>query len=365
MTSPRAPARRLPVGGDLDDRVVAWTSDSCHWQTEPVKRTPPAVLMLLAVALAGCQSEPTAEPPRPVASVAPEPAPAYDDAGEPAEAVLSLVPQSADTLTVTDWDRVRAQLGLPDLTSEDLMTDRLGFWQRAETEVALLTDGLLRAESSRLELDYGFTQDDVDWEARWTGEDGRGFVLGLRPDLDLDGVRRAIADGVGPLQGAELRAGDHLVTLGTADADVWANDEAWAPLVDEPAATTYLHRGCTPLHAALGPDADAEDQAALLAEHPVTTLEDLPRFAVAYGDNTATVWVEPDRTDLFERMRIGEDWPVAGFASVYVNGAADPASGRLGYAVPDPPRAAGLALLGELPFAICPEVVPFEEPTGL
>lgn len=330
-----------------------------------MKHTPPAVLMLLAVALAGCQSEPTAEPARPRASVAPEPAPAYDAADEPAEAVLSLVPQSADTLTVTDWDRVRAQLGVPDLTSEDLMTDRIGFWRRAETEVALLTDGLLRPGNSRFEVDYGFTQDDVDWEARWTGEDGRGFVLGLRPDLDLAGVRRAIADGVGPLGDAELRAADRLVVLGTADVDVWANDEAWAPLVDEPAATTFLHRGCTPVHEALGPDADAGDQSALLAEHPVTTLEDLPRFAVAYGDNTATIRVGPDRTDLFDRMRISEDWPVAGFASVYVNGAADPASGRLGYAVPDPPRAAALALLGELPFAICPEIAPFEESTGL
>jgi len=279
--------------------------------------------------------------------------------------VLSLVPQSADTITVMHWDEVRVQLGLPDLTSEDLMTDRLAFWERARTDAALLTDGLLRDETSMLELDYGFTQDDVDWEARWTGDDGPGYVLALRPDLDLAGVRRAIEDGVAPLEDAELVAEDHLVVSGTSDVDVWGNEEQWAPLVDEPATATYLQRGCLPLNEALGPDADAEDQEALLAEHPVTTLDELPGFALAYGDHTATFWVEPGRSDLFERLRIGEDWPDPGFPDAYVNGAADPSSGRLGYTLPDPPAAAGLALLGELPFGICADVVPFEEPTGL
>ena len=136
-------------------------------------------------------------------------------------------------------------------------------------------------------------------------------------------------------------------------------------LVDEPATATYLHRGCFPLHEALGPDAGAEEQEALLAEHPVTTLEELPGFAVAYGGHTATVRMEPGRDDLFERLRIGEDWPVPSFGDTYVNGAADPSTGRLGYSLADPTAAAGLALLGELPFAICSEVVPFEEPTGL
>ena len=76
--------------------------------------------------------------------------------------------------------------------------------------------------------------------------------------------------------------------------------------------------------------------------------------AVAYGDHLATVWVEPGRDDLFERLRIGEDWPVDGFADAYVNGAADPSTGRLGYTLPDPPTAAGLALLEELPFGDLP-----------
>ena len=189
-------------------------------------------------------------------------------------------------------------------------------------------------------------------------------MVALRPDLPLDGVRRAVADGVGPLAGAQVRAADHLIVKGVADADVWANETRWGPLVDEPATATYLRRGCVPLHEALGPDAGAEEQDALLAEHPVTTLAPLDGFALTFGDHAATVRVEPDRTDLFERLRIGEDWPVRGFPQAYVDGAADPASGRIGYTVPRPPAAVGLALLEELPFAVCDEVVPREEPTG-
>jgi hypothetical protein len=315
----------------------------------------PAVLALLALlVLTGCQADEPQQRPRPLAPVAPEPAPAYDATAEPAAAVLALVPQTADTVTVTDWDAIRVQLGQPDLTSDDLVTDRIAFWERVDTEAAALTDGMLRGEASTLELDHGFTQDDVDWEAHWRGEDGHGFALALRPGLDLDGVREAIREGVGPLDGAELRAEDRLVVAGTSDTDVWANEEQWEPLVDEPATATYLQRGCTPLDEALGPDVDAEDRARLLEEHPLTTLDELPGFALAFGDHTAIVWVEPGRADLFERLRIGEDWPVPPFAATFTNGAADPSSGRLGYAVDDPPAAVALTLLRELPFALCP-----------
>ncbi len=64
-----------------------------------------------------------------------------------------------------------------------------------------------------------------------------------------------MAEGVGPLEGAELRAGDHLVVKGVAEEDVWANEPRWGPLVSEPATSTYLRRGCVPLGDALGPDA--------------------------------------------------------------------------------------------------------------
>ena len=312
--------------------------------------------LLVGLLVAGCSEDPAPPQASRPADVPPEPAPPFDGRAEPAEAVLSLVPQDAEVVTVTDWDLVRVQLGQPDLTSEDLMSDRLEFWRRVESEAAALTGGLLRGEESRLALDYGFTQDDVDWEARFTGEDGPGFVIALRPDLPLDGVRRAVADGVGPLAGAELRPADHLVVEQVADADVWGNESRWAPLVGEPATATYLHRGCVPLPEALGPDAGVEERDRL--RDPVTTLDPLDGFALTFGDHDATVRVDPDRADLFDRLRVGEDWPVPGFPQAYVDGAADPASGRIGYSVPRPPVAVGLALVGELPFAVCDEVVP-------
>ena len=322
------------------------------------------LVLLLAVLAAGCSDDsPPPRAPR-LAELAPEPAPPYDDAAEPAEAVLALVPRAAEVVTVTDWDQVRVQLGQPELTSEDLVSDRLAFWQRVDAEVATLTQGLLRDHDSRLFLDHGFSQDDVDWEARWAGGGERGFALGLRSDLDLTGVREAIAAGVGPLAGAQLRAGDALVVSGAAEEDVWASEERWAPLVAGPASSTYLRRGCIPLHTALGPDAGVEEQDALLAGHPVTTLEELDGFAIGFRALESTVRMEPHRGDLFARLRIGEAWPVAGFPLTYVDGAADPASGRIGYTMADPRAAAGLALVEELPFAVCNEVVPMAEPTG-
>ena len=330
-------------------------------------RVVPALLTCLLVPLAGgCAEDPAPRPSPRLADLPPDPAPPFDDRAEPAEAVLSLVPQQAEVVTVTDWDAVREQLGQPDLTSEDLMTDRLEFWRRAEAEAAALTGGLLREADSRLALDYGFTQDDVDWEARFTGTEGPGFVIALRPDLPLEGVHRAVADGVGPLAGARLRAADHLLVKGVAEADVWANETRWGPLVDEPAAATYLRGGCVPLHEALGPDAGEEERRALQSRgHSVTTLAPLDGFALSFRDHDATVRVEPDRDDLFDRLRIGEDWPVSDFPRAYVDGAADPASGRIGYTVPRPSAAVGLALQEELPFAVCDEVVPQDEPTGL
>ena len=300
-----------------------------------------------------------------MASVAPEPAPAYDEGAEPAEAVLSLVPQSADVVTVVDWDQVRAQLGQPDLTSEDLMTDRFVFWERAATEAALLTDGLLREDSATFELDYGFTQDDVDWEARWTGEDGPGFALAFRPDLDLAGVRRAIEDDAGPLAGATLDAAHALVVAGTADEDVWANEETLGAAAGRAGLRDLPPPRLRPAQHRAGAGRGRRGPGGAAGRAPGHEARRSRRLRGAYGDHQATVRVEPGRADLFERLRIGEDWPTGEFASTYVNGAADPSSGRIGYSLPRPPVAAGLALLEELPFGVCDEVVPLDDPTGL
>src|SRR5690606_32903278 len=143
----------------------------------------------------------------------------------PALRALVLAPEAATHLTVTDFDAVRSRLGVPGLTSEDLMTDRLEFWRRVPASTVLLTDGVLREDNSRFDLRYGFTQDDVDWEARWTGG-GAGFALGLREDLDLSGVHRAVADEVPALAGAEVLDA-YSAVLGGEAADAtsfWADD---------------------------------------------------------------------------------------------------------------------------------------------
>jgi hypothetical protein len=317
--------------------------------------------------LGGCRAaDPVPEPEETAGNPPVRKAPLFDPSREPAAAVLALVPADAEVLTVTDFDEVRVQLGVPDLTSEDPVSDSLAFWERARGEAPLLTDGMLREHNSELLLDYGFTQDDVDWEAHFTGPGGNGYVLSFRPDVDFAAVSRAVSDGVGPLGGAQVMAERHLVVSGIAaqGEGVWATDPTWNGLVGEPAEATYLRRGCIPLDEALGPHADAEDQEQLLAAHPVTNLDELAGFSVAFGDHNATVRMSINRDDLFHRIDLGRDWPVESFGQGFRTGVGDPRSGRIGYDVPRPPLAASLALLEELPFAVCPEVEPIPEPTG-
>jgi len=324
-----------------------------------------AALLMTGLLVAGCGQDPvpfTSSSPTPTVTATAS----YEADLEPAEAVLALVPATATVVTVTDFDEVRRDLGVPDLTSDDLVTDTFAFWERAAGQAPLLAEGLLRPVNSELMLDHGFTQDDVDWEAHFTGPDGNGYVLAMRPDLDLDRVRRAIEAGVGPLAGARVVADDHLVVSGTAEEDdpVWAGDPLWPSLVGEAAQATYLHRGCIPLEEALGAQAGAAEQEAVLEAVPVTSLDDLPGFAVTFGDHTATVRTEEDRDDLFARLDAGRHWPVADFGQAFRSGVGDPATGRIGYTVPRPALAARLTLLEELPFGICNEVTPIAEPTG-
>ena len=123
------------------------------------------VALACALVVAGCGDDAPLDAPKPVDELSPTAsvAPPFDGRLEPAEAVFAMVPSTATTLTVTDFDTIRVQLGVPDLTSADSMSERWEFWDRAGEETALLTDGTLRASNSELMLDYGFTQDDVDW----------------------------------------------------------------------------------------------------------------------------------------------------------------------------------------------------------
>ena len=284
---------------------------------------------------------------------------------------LDQVPADAEYLTLTDLDEIRARLGVPGLTSEDTMTDRQAFWDRAEDDAVLLTDGLLRADNSELSLDYGFTEDDVSWELRFAGPDGGGYVLQFRDDQDMSVVRAAVDAGVGPLRGADVVPQAKQVTLGVAEPGepAWRDDPDLVGLVGEPAESTYVRRGCIPFADALGTDVTVEDQDVVLADHDIAGLDDLPAVAVSFGDDVATAWFTPGRSDLFDRADLVDDWPTTGsigFGDGFSDDAAvDPSTGRIGLHVTNPVAAAHLTLTEILPFGVCNDATPLDEPTGL
>jgi hypothetical protein len=293
-----------------------------------------ALVSLLTAACSGGSPDPQGPPSPSVAAASPS----YDPLAEPGAAVLSLVPADTASITVTDFDRIRLQLGASELTSKSPQADRDAFWQRAESEAALLTRGMLRPVDQQLGRDYGFTQDDVDWEAHLFDESGQetGWVLSIRLIIDMAAVQRAVDAGVGPLAGATVIPDEHLVVMGTAAEgdETWADDATLRALVGAPANATYAARGCVPL-ASAPPE-----------------LQELDAYAVTFEGSIATAWLGPDRTDLFARLGLGADVPA--FATGFTGGVADPTTGRIGYQLVDAPTAADLALRGSLPFADCP-----------
>jgi len=282
-----------------------------------------------------------------------------------------MVPATADAVTVTNYEAVRVRLGVDLLTSDSLMTDRTAFWEQADRESVLLSFGLLREDNSLFMLDYGFTQDDVDFETRWSGPDGAGFVVGFRSDQDMTEVAAAVQDGVGPLAGAKVMAEERLLVKDIADEgeQVWASLPGLSDLTDDFAESTYFSRECLPVHTALGPDATHEDQDALVAQINPTYLRPLGAWTASYSGDVATARLGLERIDLHQRANLMEIWPTTGsigVADAFTGSpVADPASGRIGLQVKSPVAAATLTLTGMLPFAVCNEVVPFEEPSGL
>ncbi|MEO5661670.1 MAG: hypothetical protein ABIR39_00165 [Nocardioides sp.] len=337
---------------------------------------PLLVCLATAAVLAGCgDPELTAQelPAEPAATIAP-----YDPGDDVAagQSALTLVPADATVVTITDFDESRAALGMPDLTSDDLMSDRTDYWERARRESVLLTEGMLVAESSRLMLDYGFTQDDVDWEAHFATPAGAGWILGFRPDLDLAPVERAVTDGVAGLSGATVDPARHLVSVGmaTGDEESWGTIEGIADLAsDTPAESTYYRVGCVPLGTVLGPDADIEDQEAVVGQQDPTDLDSLGVFSVSFADGVATARLGAGRADLFARSDLATVVSTTlrptggsiGFSDAFANPVVDPSSGRIGYDVAAPVATATATLTDLLPFAVCNEVTPMEEPTGL
>ena len=284
-----------------------------------------AVLALTASAVTGCGGQHTATPePRPSASSSP--APAFDPSLPPARAVLALVPQDATTLSVTDFDQVRAQYGAD--------PGDPGFWSQAMKHSPLLSTDMLRPVADRL---HGFTADDVSWEARYsgTGGQGGGWILGFSQVTDMSAVQQAVKARVGPLAGASVDAVHHLVTSAALAPTTqrWSQLPGIVDLVGPEQESTYVARGCLP--------GDTQGQ----------RLQPLDGYAVSFGGTLATAYLGTGRDDLFERMRLGDAMPA--FTRDFAHGAADPSSGRIGFTMTDPVDAAQQALRSKLPFAVC------------
>ncbi|CAM3499037.1 hypothetical protein NODU109028_19740 [Nocardioides dubius] len=336
--------------------------------------------------LTSCSSDdaPTAKPTSSTAQSAPALTAVPDDvAVEPGAPVtdprqaLALIPADATALTLTDYRRLRERLGYPRLTSESLMTDRIAFWERVRTETSVLTEGLLRDQASRLWLGYDLGQDDVTWEARFDTPRGAGYVLAFRRGQDMSAVRRAVADRATGLSGATVLAKERLLVRRIADdgAPVLASVPGIVDLLDDDAESSYLRTTCVPLAEALGDDATVEDQDALLAQVDIRYLRPLAAWAVNFDSRVLTARLSPERADqreradLHQRADLVDVWPVVGaigwgdgFEGMTV---ADPITGRIGAQVRNPVAAANLVLSGRIPFAVCNEVTPMAEPTGL
>ena len=280
--------------------------------------------------LAGCGGHHAAPTPDPIPAASR--APAYDGTLPPAQAAMALVPAAATTLTVTDYDEVRLELGMTQVRGGSPQTAE--FWSRTP-RLAVLSAGVLRHVDAQLQAGYGFSQADVVWEADFHGAGVDGWVLRLRNGIDMASVQRAVRAGVGPLKGARVDAAHHLVSRHAAvpGQENWAAQPGLAELVGDRSLATYVQRGCL--------EGDTRGQ----------RLAPLDAYAVEFGGTLATVRLGADRDDLFARMRLGTSLPE--FARVFRRGVADPSSGRIGFEMNGPAAAADLTLRHRLPFAVC------------
>ncbi|MCD4523701.1 hypothetical protein [Nocardioides sp. cx-173] len=292
-----------------------------------------AALAVAAAALSGCSAGEVEPAPAPPSSSAGATADDPEADPDPARAALALVPDDATTLAVTDFDQVRLELGAALLTGASAPAEREAFWRRAIAQAPLLSTGVLRPSDARLLRDYGFAQDDVAWEASFTGPSGEGWLAGLREGLDLTGVRRAVADGVGPLAGGVLDEEARVLAVGAApdEGASWGAEPVLVELVGGAAMSTYVERGC------VSPADPALDE--------LDELDELEAWSVSLGALLATVRLGADRGDAFARVRLAEP--------PFAQGVADPVSGRLGYAMTDPALAARRILARDAPFAAC------------
>ncbi|WP_170219359.1 hypothetical protein [Nocardioides litoris] len=303
--------------------------------------------MLGLVLLAGCgDDDPVVVGP----STTPTSAPAYDPELEPAAAVLPLVPDDATVLEVTDFDQARFQLGFGELSSASDPAVLTRFAQQAATRAPLLTQGML-VGSGYLER-YGFSQDDVSWEAHFDGPAGEGYVLAFRDDLDMAPVQDASDAPDGPLSGSVVVPAAHVAALGAVrePEESLAADPVLRSLVGPVAAATYLSTTCVDREEAFG------DAAGDLAPTPAALLDDLQElgpFSVTLGARLASARLGTGRGDVFVRARLAADLPAEEFEAAYDDPVADPSTGRIGFRLRDRAAAADLARERRLPFAVC------------
>ncbi len=290
---------------------------------------------------------------------------------------LTLIPAGAEAAVFTDFDRIRERLGYADLTSESLRSDRRDFREEAREEAVLLTDGRLSENNSRFELDYGFTQDDVDWELSFTGPDGlSGWALGFRPDLDMKVVERAVKQGEDPFANAAVDG--NTVIAGSIAGDPALDDtDSWSDL-DEVMATVrrrteslYLRYGspaCLPLADVLGPDAGSEVADDVRSNYELTEFGNFRTLSFAFdGDEALAAMSYPGKRaslDAELRAELTDGWPASdgvafsdGFGTV-IEGSARKRKHEvalLEFPVLDHAVAARLTLTDHLPFAVCSE----------
>lgn len=291
-------------------------------------------LAMALTAVAGCSSDGD-DAPSSAPSETAQAAPTYDPKAPPATAVMALVPDDAQTVSLTDWTRLKNQLGFPLVTGTSSPADQAAFWKAAEDKAPLLTLGRLRPVDRQLRSTYGFGADDVAWEAEFRGKSGEGWVVRFSDEVAMADVAKAVRAGVGPLKGAQVDQADKLVSKGTTDEGEpnLASVDGITDLLGPQPATLYLHRGCIP------GDIGGAD------------LEPLQAYAVDFGTRLMTARLGLDRTDLFERMRLGEKNPQ--FRRLFKHGASDPTHGRIGFQMTDPPAAANMILRDRAPFAVC------------
>jgi hypothetical protein len=305
---------------------------------------------LVALLAAGC-SDPV-EPVIPTDPVTSTIASEYDPGLEPSAAVLALVPQTATTLEVTDFDQLRLTLGFGALNRASPEADRARFW-RAVAKAATLSQGMLRPYADQLAA-YGFGEDDVAWEAAY-GDGADGYVIAFHDDVPIAKVQEAIDAGVGPLSGATLDKDRLLVTSTTPPA----SDDSWGALPDvvglvgQSANATYVDRACLDFDTVFGEG--METQLAAGSRAALDELDPLEGFSIALGADLVTVRLGADRPDAFERLRLADVMPAIrpDFGEGFAHGVADPSTGRIGYDLQRPTAAIELIDHSHLPFAVC------------